>query len=91
MYAYDNKVDPGILMLIGIILLTLSIPMAIVVILLYIFTLGASITGLYKGVSKTLNMITLIISILAIIISIIGTYHYFDTTIELIDTISRLG
>lgn len=88
---FDKSNDTDMLFMISTILITCSIPMIIVVISLYFAVFIFSVIALTKGICRGKNLAALIISIVATIVSIIGSYYFFKTSISLIDTISRLG
>jgi len=91
LFGYFSTSDPDMMFLIGMILIICSIPMIIIVFMLYTGVIVSSIMMLRQRVKPVNNSIALTISIIGIIACIAGTYWYIVTGIGLVDTISRLG
>jgi len=89
--GYYSDKDPDISFMLGFTLILLSIPMGLVLLILSIYVIISSIFKFRKGIEKVKNLTSIIISIIVLLISIGGMCYYFETMIELIDTISRLG
>lgn len=88
---FFSERDPEMTILIGTILIACSIPMILIVAVLYIGLIISSMLMIGQKVCLTRNIIALLISVVCIIICSIGTYHYFVTGAGLVDTILRMG
>lgn len=88
---FFSNSEPDMMFLIGTILITCSIPMIIVVFMLYTAVIISSVFMLRQKIKPASNTIALVISIVGVIVCIVGTYWYIVTGIGLVDTISRLG
>lgn len=91
MAGFSSESDPELMYLLGLVLIVCSIPMACVLFILVFFVIISTIFVFKKSADKRKLIVSLSISIIILLVGIMGTYYYFDTMIDFVDTISRLG